>query len=139
MLVQGQTAQHVEGWLAQTEICFVAFTHCPSQLSHFFCFSATEHPSACYKLYQSPRMPSIDTLVLDSAPLLTCPVSTLQTLAKHFVTTVSVLAEIRDEKSRIALEQWQNVEGGLRVKQPTADAMAKGELAISVNCLKKLN
>lgn len=75
-------------------------------------------------------MPTIDTLVLDSAPLLTCPVSTLQTLAKNFVTTKSVLAEIRDEKSRTALEQWALVSEGLKVKAPSADAMAKGMLTL---------
>lgn len=81
---------------------------------------------------------SIDNLVLDAAPLLSTAASSsasaLRGMARHFVTTPDVISEIRDKTSRelfattlqmLGLDDGQGETGGLQVKEPTAEAVAK--------------
>jgi RNA-binding protein NOB1 len=94
---------------------------------------------------------NIETLVLDAAPLLSTANSSnpasLRGLAQNFVTTPDVLGEIRDKTSRELFastlqllgidgaasgvasgEALSSENGGLQVKQPSEEAVARGAL-----------
>ena len=69
--------------------------------------------------------PSIDVLVLDAAPLLS--LTPLKGLAKTYVTTPQVVAELRDPRAR---EHFQNLgtEGlDILVKSPDVVSYSKGK------------
>jgi rRNA maturation endonuclease Nob1 len=87
----------------------------------------------------------IENLVLDAAPLLSTAASSstssLRGLADIFTTTPDVVAEIRDKTSRELFNSTLQVlgldstsesseTGGLLVKTPSADAVAKSESCI---------
>lgn len=97
----------------------------------------------------------IENLVLDAAPLLSTAASSsasaLRGLADNFTTTPDVVAEIRDKTSRelfnstlqvLGLESASDLKqaGGLQVKTPSADSVARGEAACinfrARSCLK---
>lgn len=66
----------------------------------------------------------VQTLVLDTAPLLTG--ANLDGLAERYVTIPEVLAEVRDKWSRRNLEFITNYK--LEIRQPDEEAMKTGEL-----------
>lgn len=82
----------------------------------------------------------LDNLILDAAPLLSTAASAsnsaLRGMAKNFLTTPDVVAEIRDKTSRelfattlsvLGLETQDGAEtGGLQVKEPSLESVAKG-------------
>lgn len=90
----------------------------------------------------------IETLVLDAAPLLSTAASSsasaLRGLADNFTTTPDVVGEIRDKTSRdlfnstlqvLGLESANdgNATGGLQVKTPSAEAVSRGTLCVSLH------
>ena len=86
----------------------------------------------------------VERLVLDAAPLLSTaatsssPATSLRGIAKNFITTPDVIAEIRDKTSRELLATTLQVLGldnptegskelgGLQVSEPNSDAIARG-------------
>lgn len=69
--------------------------------------------------------PRIDTLVLDSNPLLTQ--QPLRGLARRFVTAPNVIAELKDPKAREHWERLRLMQGvEVLLRQPGAAALAKG-------------
>ncbi|KAK4049752.1 20S-pre-rRNA D-site endonuclease nob1 [Microbotryomycetes sp. JL221] len=84
------------------------------------------------------HVPSIKHLVVDSSPLLTAPLSSLRGMAELYYVTPDVVQELRDKRGRNVLDEAQlqlyaadndgertSNAGGLQVKQPTAEAVAK--------------
>ena len=69
--------------------------------------------------------PRIDTLVLDAAPLLS--LSPLRGLARNFVTTPQVIAELKDQRAREHFERLGLTEGvNVQVRNPDASSVAAG-------------
>lgn len=78
--------------------------------------------------------PKIDTLVLDSNPLIT--LKPLRGLARRFVTTPHVIAELRDPRAREHWERLRLIQGvEVLVRQPGALAISKGECRCHINSL----
>ncbi|KAK4052171.1 20S-pre-rRNA D-site endonuclease nob1 [Microbotryomycetes sp. JL201] len=87
--------------------------------------------------------PSIKHLIVDSSPLLTAPLSSLRGMAQLYYVTPDVVQELRDKRGRNVLDEAQLQlydasgpsasddsargpgAGGLQVKQPTAEAVAR--------------
>ncbi|KAM0792976.1 hypothetical protein ACM66B_002730 [Microbotryomycetes sp. NB124-2] len=82
--------------------------------------------------------PSIKHLIVDSSPLLTAPLSSLRGMAQLYYVTPDVVQELRDKRGRNVLDEAQlqlhaggsndiaeRSAGGLQVKQPTPEAVAR--------------
>lgn len=70
--------------------------------------------------------PKIDTLVLDANPLIT--LKPLRGLARRYVTTPHVVAELRDPRAREHWERLKLMQGvQVLVRQPGAISMSKSE------------
>lgn len=101
-----------------------------------------------------PSRDTVQTLILDTAPLLTSPLASLLSLAQRFVTTADVLDEVRNKGQRERVErEWGTIQAvagssavasgsgtngqegetrdwsGLQVREPSADGTAKSTLA----------
>lgn len=79
--------------------------------------------------------PGIKWLIVDSSPLLTSPLSTLRGMALQYLITPDVVLELRDKRGRevlreaemMLLPQVEGAKGGFAVREPTFEAIAKGE------------
>lgn len=71
----------------------------------------------------------MDILVLDAAPLLS--LSPLRGLAKIYVTTPQVLAELRDPRAREHFQKLGTEGVDVLVRTPDVLSYSKGELMIS--------
>jgi RNA-binding protein NOB1 len=69
--------------------------------------------------------PPIDVLVLDAAPLLS--LTPLKGLAKTYVTTPQVLAELRDPRAREHFQKLGTEGLDILVKSPDVVSYSKGE------------
>ncbi|KAK6204732.1 Nin one binding Zn-ribbon like-domain-containing protein [Scheffersomyces amazonensis] len=71
---------------------------------------------------ESKNGPTIRTLVLDAAPLITQAASALQQFAQNFYTTPGVYAELKDEHARQQLVFWADK---LQVRHPKPEYIQK--------------
>lgn len=88
--------------------------------------------------------PTIKHLIVDSSPLLTAPLSSLRGMAQSYLVTPDVVAELRDKKGREVMREaemylgvpgeggLEGGKGGFTIREPTAEAIAKGELSFVV-------
>jgi RNA-binding protein NOB1 len=68
--------------------------------------------------------PPVLHLILDAGPLLS--LSSLSGMAEHFITTPSVLAELRDPRAREHWERLKMLGKEVEVREPDAASLAKG-------------
>ena len=91
--------------------------------------------------------PTIKHLIVDSSPLLTAPLSSLRGMAQSYLVTPDVVSELRDKKGREVMREaelylgvpgeggLEGGRGGFSIREPTAEAVAKGEFIIIVRCI----
>ncbi|KAK4700095.1 RNA-binding protein NOB1, partial [Phenoliferia sp. Uapishka_3] len=91
---------------------------------------------------QQTRIPGIKHLVVDTGALITSPVSSLRGIALSYLVTPDVVNELRDKKGREVLQEAQiqlvpppgsEFKAGFVVRQPTVEAVAKGE-SLPLSC-----